>query len=108
MSAADPSPRSITYEEWPRPSSTNARTPPTYRLSSNNDLNIGRGVRSLSSNSGSEGVEERRMGDRGAKNALFDGFAEVAKALANGRRAELIDVLVQGERHVDELSAEIG
>ena len=48
------------------------------------------------------------MGDRGAKNALFDGFAEVAKALANGRRAELIDVLVQGERHVDELSAEIG
>jgi rhodanese-related sulfurtransferase/DNA-binding transcriptional ArsR family regulator len=32
----------------------------------------------------------------------------VAKALGNGRRAELIDVLVQGERHVDELAAEIG
>jgi rhodanese-related sulfurtransferase len=48
------------------------------------------------------------MGDRGAKDALFDGFAEVAKALANGRRAELIDVLAQGERHVDDLSAEIG
>ena len=47
------------------------------------------------------------MGDRGAKDALFDGFAEVAKALANGRRAELIDVLAQGERHVDELAAEI-
>ena len=32
------------------------------------------------------------MGDRVAKDALFDGFAEVAKALSNGRRAELIDL----------------
>ncbi|MGE0508052.1 MAG: ArsR/SmtB family transcription factor [Acidimicrobiia bacterium] len=48
------------------------------------------------------------MGDRQAKDALFDAFAEVAKALGNGRRAELIDVLAQGERHVDELSVEIG
>ncbi|TVR27293.1 MAG: ArsR family transcriptional regulator [Ilumatobacter sp.] len=48
------------------------------------------------------------MGHRDAKDALFDGFAEVAKALASGRRAELIDVLAQGERHVDELAAEIG
>ncbi len=48
------------------------------------------------------------MGDRTAKDALFDGFAEVAKALASGRRAELVDVLNQGERHVDELAAEIG
>jgi rhodanese-related sulfurtransferase len=47
------------------------------------------------------------MGDREAKDALFDGFAEVAKALANGRRAELIDVLAQGERHVEELADEI-
>jgi rhodanese-related sulfurtransferase len=47
------------------------------------------------------------MGDRRAKDALFDAFAEVAKALGNGRRAELIDVLAQGERHVDELAAEI-
>jgi rhodanese-related sulfurtransferase len=47
------------------------------------------------------------MGDRAAKDALYDGFAEVAKALANGRRAELIDVLAQGERHVDELATEI-
>ena len=37
------------------------------------------------------------MGDRVAKDAMFDAFAEVAKALANGRRAELIDVLAQGE-----------
>jgi len=47
------------------------------------------------------------MGDRRAKDSLFDAFAEVAKALGNGRRAELIDVLAQGERHVDELAAEI-
>ncbi len=48
------------------------------------------------------------MGDRHAKDALFDAFGEVAKALGNGRRAELVDVLAQGERHVDELAAEIG
>lgn len=48
------------------------------------------------------------MGDRPAKNALFDGFAAVAKALGNGRRVELVDVLAQGERHVDELASEIG
>jgi rhodanese-related sulfurtransferase len=48
------------------------------------------------------------MGDRTAKNALYDGFAEVGKAVANGRRAELLDVLAQGERHVDALAAEIG
>ena len=48
------------------------------------------------------------MGDRAAKDAMFDAFAEVAKALANGRRAELIDVLAQGECHVDELAAAIG
>ena len=47
------------------------------------------------------------MGERAAKDALFDGFADIAKALANGRRAELIDVLAQGERHVDELADEI-
>lgn len=42
------------------------------------------------------------------KAALFDGFAEVAKALASGRRAELIDVLVQGERSVEALAGEVG
>ena len=48
------------------------------------------------------------MGDRAHKDALYDGFAEVAKAMANGRRAELIDVLAQGERHVEDLAGEIG
>jgi rhodanese-related sulfurtransferase/DNA-binding HxlR family transcriptional regulator len=48
------------------------------------------------------------MGDRQAKDALFDAFGDVAKALGNGRRAEMVDVLAQGERHVDDLAAEIG
>ena len=48
------------------------------------------------------------VGDRAAKAALYDGFAEVAKALASGRRAEIIDVLAQGERSVDDISDEIG
>lgn len=47
------------------------------------------------------------MSDREAKAALFDGFAEVAKALASGRRAEIVDVLAQGERSVDEIAGEI-
>jgi rhodanese-related sulfurtransferase len=48
------------------------------------------------------------VGDRGAKDALFDAFAEVARALASGRRAEIVDVLAQGERSVDDLAQEIG
>lgn len=48
------------------------------------------------------------MGDRAAKNALYDGLSEVAKALASGRRAEVIDLLAQGERSVEEIAAEIG
>jgi rhodanese-related sulfurtransferase/DNA-binding HxlR family transcriptional regulator len=48
------------------------------------------------------------MGDRGGKDALFDGFAEVAKALASGRRAEIVDVLSQGERSVESIAEELG
>ncbi|HEX4906927.1 MAG TPA: metalloregulator ArsR/SmtB family transcription factor [Acidimicrobiales bacterium] len=47
------------------------------------------------------------MGDRGAKDALYEGFAEVAKALASGRRAEIVDLLAQGERPVEEISTEL-
>jgi rhodanese-related sulfurtransferase/DNA-binding MarR family transcriptional regulator len=43
-----------------------------------------------------------------AKSALFDSLASVARALGNGRRAEIVDVLAQGERSVDELAGEIG
>lgn len=48
------------------------------------------------------------MSDRAAKDALFDAFASVAKVLGSGRRAEIVDVLAQGERAVDEIAEEIG
>ncbi len=51
---------------------------------------------------------EFEVSDRAAKDALFDAFAEVAKALASGRRAEIVDVLAQGERSVEQLAEEIG
>jgi rhodanese-related sulfurtransferase len=47
------------------------------------------------------------MGDRAAKDALFAAFASVGKALGNGHRAEIIDVLAQGERSVEELAREV-
>jgi rhodanese-related sulfurtransferase len=43
----------------------------------------------------------------GAKAVLFDALASVAQALGSGRRAEIVDVLAQGERSVDELATEI-
>ena len=48
------------------------------------------------------------VGQRADKDALFDALASVAKALGNGRRAEIVDVLAQGERRVESLAAEIG
>src|SRR5438445_7800038 len=51
--------------------------------------------------------DHRVVADRHAKDALFDAFAEVAKAMASGRRSEIIDVLAQGERSVEELAGEI-
>lgn len=48
------------------------------------------------------------MGDRIAKDALYDAFADVAKAVASGRRAEIVDILAQGERSVDDIATEIG
>lgn len=47
------------------------------------------------------------MGDRAAKEALFDAFAGVAKALGSGRRAEIVDLLAQGPRSVEEIASEI-
>jgi rhodanese-related sulfurtransferase len=42
-----------------------------------------------------------------AKSGLFDAFASVAQGLGNGRRAEIVDVLAQGERSVEEIAKEI-
>jgi rhodanese-related sulfurtransferase len=48
------------------------------------------------------------MSERIAKAALYDAFASVAAALGSGRRAEIIDVLGQGERSVEEVANEVG
>jgi len=48
------------------------------------------------------------MHERDAKAALFDAFASVAAALASGRRVEIVDLLAQGERSVEEIAAETG
>ena len=47
-------------------------------------------------------------GTREAKDRLYDAFASVAKALGNGRRAEIVDLLAQGERSVEDVAGEIG
>jgi rhodanese-related sulfurtransferase len=48
------------------------------------------------------------MGDRQAKDRLFEQFAAVGKALANAKRLELLDLLTQGERSVEALAAAAG
>lgn len=45
--------------------------------------------------------------DGSAKAALFDAQASVAQALGSGRRAEIVDVLAQGERSVEGIATEI-
>ncbi|MCF3172021.1 metalloregulator ArsR/SmtB family transcription factor [Streptomyces sioyaensis] len=42
------------------------------------------------------------------KAALYDAFAATGKALASGKRLELLDLLAQGERSVDELARAAG
>jgi rhodanese-related sulfurtransferase len=42
-----------------------------------------------------------------AKVELFDALASVAQALGSGRRAEIVDLLAQGERSVEEIAGEI-
>jgi rhodanese-related sulfurtransferase len=49
----------------------------------------------------------RMMANGSAKAALFDGQASVAQALGSGRRAEIVDLLAQGERSVEEIATEI-
>ena len=46
--------------------------------------------------------------DRARKTALYEQFARVGKALANPARLELLDLLAQGERSVEELAETAG
>jgi len=46
------------------------------------------------------------MGDRAFKDRLFGEFAVIGKALAGAHRLELLDLLAQGERSVEELASE--
>jgi rhodanese-related sulfurtransferase len=48
------------------------------------------------------------MPDRATKMELFDRFARVAQALASGRRVEIVDVLCNGDRTVEELARQVG
>lgn len=41
------------------------------------------------------------------KVALFDALASAAQALGSGRRAEIVDLLAQGERSVEDIATEI-
>lgn len=49
-------------------------------------------------------TQQDGVGTRAAKDALFDGLASVAKALASGRRAEILELLAQGERSVEQVA----
>lgn len=46
------------------------------------------------------------MGHRLFKDALYEQFARVGKAVANPHRLELLDLLAQGERRVEDLARE--
>jgi rhodanese-related sulfurtransferase len=46
------------------------------------------------------------MGDRAFKEQLYGQFARLGKALASASRLELLDLLAQGERSVEELARE--
>jgi rhodanese-related sulfurtransferase len=48
------------------------------------------------------------MPDRAIKMELFDQFARVAQAMASGRRVEIVDVLCNGDRTVEELARQVG
>jgi rhodanese-related sulfurtransferase len=48
------------------------------------------------------------MPDRSSKIELFDQFARIGQALASGRRVEIVDVLANGDRTVEELASQVG
>jgi rhodanese-related sulfurtransferase/DNA-binding transcriptional ArsR family regulator len=55
-----------------------------------------------------EYVGMKNLTKRAFKTELFEEFARIGKALSSGRRLELIELLAQSERTVEELAAETG
>ncbi|MES9542156.1 MULTISPECIES: metalloregulator ArsR/SmtB family transcription factor [unclassified Actinomadura] len=53
-------------------------------------------------------AEQVPTGSKASKARLYEAFAAGGKALANGRRLELLDLLAQGERTVDALAGAAG
>ena len=53
-------------------------------------------------------MRTEQVGQRAAKDALYDGFATIGRALSSGRRAEIIELLAQGERSVEQVADELG
>jgi rhodanese-related sulfurtransferase/DNA-binding transcriptional ArsR family regulator len=52
-------------------------------------------------------IMDSRIGTRQAKDAMFDEFARVAAAVASGRRLEILDVLAQAPRTVEDIAGTI-
>lgn len=48
------------------------------------------------------------MSRRAATTALSDALTAAARAMSSGRRAEIVDVLAQGARPVEEITGESG
>lgn len=48
------------------------------------------------------------MGHARAKAELYEQFARIGKAMASPKRLELLDLLAQGERHVEDLARQAG
>jgi len=55
-----------------------------------------------------EYVSMKNLTKRAFKTELFEEFARIGKALSSGRRLELLELLAQGERAVEELAVETG
>ena len=49
-----------------------------------------------------------QVAKRAFKDELFEQFARIGKALSNGRRLELLELLAQRERTAEELAVEAG
>ena len=52
-------------------------------------------------------MSNKRTFNREFKDTLYENFAQIGKAVSNGKRLELLDLLCQGERTVEDLAREM-